>query len=450
MLLLTNISLLKSEFTFVDKIDVAITTKSLYVINKEVFFLTPDSMGLNNRLFKYSNNEFSEPYKYVLDSLKPNSNIRSLFMADTNYIVLTYSLGNYGNEILVKEKSNWTLFNQTNSDLKDDAKVYDVMFNSDGEIAIINTSVKISFVKDGEYSYKECFYDHESIPLRYFENIGLYFEGCLFYKNSDRNHVRLCNKEIDRVFTSEDFQSSSGGVFYSIHKDKLYFWNSSKLLFSLKGDEIASNTLISEDKLKEYAWDENRYMFLSSYLFGNDGYLYCLYQENVAGFPKGKSRLFKLTEEFEYIENIPLPNQVDGDFNAVFKLRKDLGDTNNKKLYITATTGFYIYDPEPTSVRNGSEISLASLYITEVYPNPASGLINIQYATDISNSSKIKMFLTNVMGQRIKEFDQIGSYNISTGYGTSMLDVSDIANGNYQLVITDGNKYVSKNILVIR
>jgi len=134
----------------------------------------------------------------------------------------------------------------------------------------------------------------------------------------------------------------------------------------------------------------------------------------------------------------------------VFNLVKDTKDTNNKMLYITASIGFYIYDPDPTSVRNNAETGPASLFISEVYPNPSGGLLNVMYGSDVSNSGKIKMFVTNVMGQTVKEFDNLGSYNISTGYGTSILDVSDIANGNYQLVITDGNKYVSKNILVIR
>ncbi len=457
ILVFTNLSLLKSDFTLIDSINDSTTinwANDIFVFNNDVYFLQKMA-GYVALPYKFSGNKFTELYKETLNSFKPDNNIKLYSMADTNYQVFTYSTGNYGNEALIKEKENWTLYNHTNSKLRDDANIWAALFNNDGEIAIIDLSNTISFVKNGEYSFKDCGNDFDCMAMPFFPNPGLYFEGCLFYFNSNYNYTRLCNKEIDRIFNYEEFQipsrNKSWGTSYSIHKNKLYFSNpKTNQMYSLKGDEIGIYTPISSDILKKYEWEESRPLLITSYIFGNDGYLYCLYKESVNGAPKGKARLFKLTENFEFIENIPLPNQVDDDYNAVFTLVKDTKDTNNKKLYISASIGFYIYDPDPTSVRNSSETGLASLYITEVYPNPSGGLLNVEYAADLSNSGKVKMFVTNVMGQSVKEFDNLGSYNISTGYGTSILDVSDIASGSYQLVITDGNRYVTKNILIMR
>jgi hypothetical protein len=458
ILILTNISMLKSDFTLIDKIDDSTNINnlaiSLFVFHNDVYFLAKMT-GYVALPYKFSDNQYFEPYKDILNSIKPDNNIKLLFMADTNYQALTYNYGDLGNEVLVKEKEKWNLYNHINSKLMDDVENWKVLFSNDGEIAIINSSNIISFVKDGEYSFKDCGNDFDCMVMPFWPDPGLYFEGCLFYLNSDYNYTRMCNKEIDRIFSYEEFQIpskyKSQGTSYSIHKDKLYFSNHhTNKIYSLKGDEIGVFTPISAERLKDFAWDEGRPLLITSYIFGNDGYLYCLYKESVNGAPKGKAKLFKLTEDFELIDTLPLPNQVDDDYNAVFTLAKDMADTNNKKLYITASMGFYIYDPEPTSVINNNEIGNASLFISEIYPNPSGGLVNVRYGSDVSNSGKIKMFITNVMGQRIKEFDHNGSYNISTGYGTSILDVSDIATGSYQLVITDGNNYVSKNILVIR
>jgi hypothetical protein len=86
----------------------------------------------------------------------------------------------------------------------------------------------------------------------------------------------------------------------------------------------------------------------------------------------------------------------------------------------------------------------------DIFPNPSGDFVNVKYGADIHNAGKIKIFLTDLLGNKVKEYNSVGNYNSSTGYGNSRLDVSSLPTGSYQLVITDGNKYSSKNIMVIK
>ena len=451
---------IKSDLLFVDTLDnkKVLIQDGFYVFDNAIYYVEK-YVGQKQSLYCYKNGQITEPYAEQLEAKNPEQKFPFFYMADTNSMVFTFGETDYGNGVVVKQNNNWTKYDHTNSELNDGAPVYDALFSKSGEIAIINSSSKISFVKDIQFSFKNCGDDLECMPQPFLPGVGIYFEGCLFYMNIRRNFVRLCNKEIDKIFNWEEFQVSSRyqsfGTSYSIHNDKLYFCNIiTNQLYSIKGDEIQIYTPLSSEQISELGFDASRPLKIKDYIFGNDGYLYCLFKETINGsetaMPGGWARLIKMAENFDIVEIIPIPNSMDDTHNAVFKLVKDITDTNNKKLYITASRGFYIYDPEPTTVKNSTESGPASLFVTEVYPNPSGGLVNVRYGSDVSNSGKIKMFITNVMGQRIKEFDHRGSYNNSTGYGTAILDVSDIATGSYQLVITDGNKYVSKNILVIR
>jgi hypothetical protein len=60
------------------------------------------------------------------------------------------------------------------------------------------------------------------------------------------------------------------------------------------------------------------------------------------------------------------------------------------------------------------------------------------------------MFVTNIMGERVKEFINMNTYDKTTGYGNAKLDISDLVTGNYLLVVTDGYNYETKNILIIK
>jgi hypothetical protein len=99
----------------------------------------------------------------------------------------------------------------------------------------------------------------------------------------------------------------------------------------------------------------------------------------------------------------------------------------------------YTYDPSGTI---GLAENFENYIDFIVYPNPSSGLFDISFTADYTNTLTYKVF--NILGQEVR----FGNYIPEYGKNTIKLNMSDLTNGIYILNIFDSNKVLHKQKLV--
>jgi hypothetical protein len=78
-----------------------------------------------------------------------------------------------------------------------------------------------------------------------------------------------------------------------------------------------------------------------------------------------------------------------------------------------------------------------------VYPNPASDYVNVRF--ELKSDKRITLSLLDMNGRQIK----ISNYSLSSGNHNLRFDLPDVANGNYLIVLGDGEfSLFSKQIVV--
>lgn len=453
-----QIQLLSSELIYIDSIEnnqIYVNGNSLFVQSDVIYYFDD-----KNGFYSINKDKLNRLFENELSTLKPSGNYYFARMTDTSLITFAYGLDEVSNGIIIKDNDKWTVLNSTNSSLSRTAPIYDIIFGYERELVIINTTGKISFVNAGVLNIIDCGMDFECMPQPFDREIGFFYNGCYWYVNSKSNFVKLCNKIINSIIPYQDFGFDGPYLTqfnsFQIHQGKMFFSSyMTNSIYSIYNDKIEKFSPLSDEQNKELRFESHRPLYLISFIFGNDGYLYVIYKESNSysdpgPAPAGRSKVIKMTKDFDIIEILPVPQQF-GEYNPFLThLVKDESDITNKKVYIGASKGFYIYDPEPTSVLDDKIVGTGTVFLMDIFPNPSGEFINVSYGADIHNAGKVKLFLSNLMGIRVKEYESPGVYNTSTGYGNCRLDVSSLPTGCYQLVITDGNSYNSKNIMVMR
>lgn len=442
-----NIYNLESKLNFIDKVNEfkidAVYQWSIY--NENIYFL--NNKGFYR--FKPFTDTIVQLYKTELDKYS-HINYYQFDMLDTSLMYFTYFNG-----ILVKDKGNWLNFD-TNSVLPS-TSIDQVILNRNNEFAIITPTNKIVFYENSKLSVMDCEMNFDCMPMPFVSKVGFYYNNCLYYINSNSNLNKSCDLELSKTYPREFFSISNPDYFrfnhYTEIDGKVWMCNIwTNLLYIFDGENIIISRILSDSVEKANRFDPNRALILYDLKLSNDNFLYVMYKEiGINGYPSGasKTKLFKMTIDFELITEIPLPN-IEQISPMISGIEIDIKDKNNVKIYLPTPVGFYIYDPDPTSVEISTENNIDGLFISEIYPNPASGIVRIKYGADISNSNKVRMFVTNIMGERVKELNKMNTYDKSTGYGNAKLDISDLVSGNYLLVVTDGYNYATKNILIIK
>jgi len=89
----------------------------------------------------------------------------------------------------------------------------------------------------------------------------------------------------------------------------------------------------------------------------------------------------------------------------------------------------------------GIEANAEKISVSDVYPNPATGMVNIDY--NLSNASSASVKIVNLLGSVVK------SVNLSGGSNKTSIDVSDLTQGVYfYSVLVDGNVYKTRKLIV--
>lgn len=122
------------------------------------------------------------------------------------------------------------------------------------------------------------------------------------------------------------------------------------------------------------------------------------------------------------------------------QVTKDLSAYDGQQIYIavnyvgTDTYAFMIDNLELTTTPSGS-INL-SLEETRVFPNPASDVLNINYA----NGASIRIF--NNIGQEIYKLDNANEYN--------QIDVSSFEAGSYVVTVIKNNRTENHKLVLVK
>lgn len=109
-----------------------------------------------------------------------------------------------------------------------------------------------------------------------------------------------------------------------------------------------------------------------------------------------------------------IPNGVIG----ISRISYVFYDTDNRNDSVALTVE---YNASPAST---GENMLSRIKFTDAYPNPAAGVVNIDYQLPV-NTRKASIIVTNILGSRVKEV-QLTSLS-----GKASIPVSDMTNGIY-------------------
>lgn len=358
-------------------------------------------------------------------------------------------------ELYIYDNNNMYKFDSTNAPNLQ-GKISDFILGDDGEVAITSSTNKIGFYKDGELEFYDCGDNFSCMPEPFMINLGGYYRGCYYYSSSNSNVSLNCNREYSRTISREEFNVNNSQDFrlqnHTVYDDKLWLANDYLNQISIiDGDDITTFSPLSEEDNVKYRIFPEIPLLIHSFLWGNDGYFYALYKhESIQGGagPAAASVVFKMDKDYNILEVLDIP-QVQGS-PFIKRLHKDESDPTNLKVYITTSQGMYIYDPTATSVDEKTDDGPGALFVSQVYPNPANTFINVRYGADMSNHKNIEVYVTNILGQRIKTFEDAGFYSNSTGYGSANYDISDLPTGQYLLVLTDGNNFETESIIIQR
>jgi thiol-disulfide isomerase/thioredoxin len=122
------------------------------------------------------------------------------------------------------------------------------------------------------------------------------------------------------------------------------------------------------------------------------------------------------------------------------QITKDLSAYDGQQIYIavnyvgTDTYAFMIDNLELTTTPSGS-INL-SLEETRVFPNPASDVLNINYA----NGASVRIF--NNIGQEVYKLDNANEYN--------QIDVSSFEAGSYVVTVIKNNRTENHKLVLVK
>ncbi len=112
---------------------------------------------------------------------------------------------------------------------------------------------------------------------------------------------------------------------------------------------------------------------------------------------------------------------------------------NGGSLVEAAIDDYYLYEQAGVGVDENTNIAYVN-----VYPNPASNVINVSY--ELLNSDNVSIVLTNALGQVV--YSQAVTEN-NVGRHTLRIDTDAFAAGLYQLNIkTDKKEHVQKVAVV--
>jgi len=139
-------------------------------------------------------------------------------------------------------------------------------------------------------------------------------------------------------------------------------------------------------------------------------------------------------------------SSIEGDFSAHYVIGESNGvsvikytfvNIDNPDEFVSIVDNF---DSSPLGV---DENILGKVILSDVYPNPATNFVNIDYnfPTEVANAN---VRIVNILGSVVKE--QI----INTQNSTLQLDVSDIKSGIYFYSVLINNEVYDTKRLVIR
>jgi hypothetical protein len=149
------------------------------------------------------------------------------------------------------------------------------------------------------------------------------------------------------------------------------------------------------------------------------------------------------TSSAEYDMVVPA-GQVSGDFfSGHYTHANKFGETVVKYTLFERgnvdnnVTVVVVYKYSLTGIDNNAE----KISVSDVYPNPASNMVTLDYNLAGANSASVK--IVNLLGSVVK------SVNLSTGSNKATIDVSDLTQGVYfYSVVVDGNIYRTKKLIV--
>jgi hypothetical protein len=122
-------------------------------------------------------------------------------------------------------------------------------------------------------------------------------------------------------------------------------------------------------------------------------------------------------------------SDLDVDF-FVGRLRKD----NNGDLYTSSFDKFISNGDPSLSVEKQPD-----LFLTKLYPNPASSYLNVEFYTTLNAVEQIKAYIYDVTGTMLKSFTPETNFNNLTGGAFCRIDVSSLQKGFYIFTISNGN-----------
>lgn len=363
---------------------------------------------------------------------------------------------NINTEVVIKDGENWFAFDSANTGFLKGG-IYDFALGPEREVMVISSTDKIGYYKSGNLEYYDCNIDYDCMPQPFMSDIAAYHEGCYYYYNVNYDIKSICNRELSETFKSEDFNISELYTQYmwnfSVDNQELWMCNTfTNSLHSIKEGVINNYYPLSEEVNIKHRLIPESPLYIFKYLWGHDGNLYLIYKQSTEENTLGSNSfgvVFKMDKNFNLLEVLDIP-QIISESPPILELSKDVSDPNNKKVYISTGLGLYIYDPTATSVDEKNAEGPVTIFVSQVYPNPANTFINVRYGADISNYKNIEVYVTNILGQRIKTFEDAGHYSDANSYGSAVYDISDLPNGQYLLVLTDGNNFATESIIIQR
>ena len=75
-----------------------------------------------------------------------------------------------------------------------------------------------------------------------------------------------------------------------------------------------------------------------------------------------------------------------------------------------------------------------------VYPNPSTGLVNLEYSLD--QGATVKVLISDVVGKVVME----RTIRPASGFQRETLDLNDLSNGIYVLKVDAGNHQATRTI----
>ncbi|MEO5584580.1 MAG: T9SS type A sorting domain-containing protein [Flavobacteriales bacterium] len=113
---------------------------------------------------------------------------------------------------------------------------------------------------------------------------------------------------------------------------------------------------------------------------------------------------------------------------------------SNGQTIITGGT-FTSTDVKPFSINAGVGISTNELEQSlNVYPNPSTGLVNLEYSLD--QGATVKVLISDVVGKVVME----RTIRPASGFQRETLDLNDLSNGIYVLKVDAGNHQATRTI----